>query len=275
MQKFHGSRNVIGILPLLAIVFLMCSSCTDTRKITYMQGSFDTARLSQVHLSDPVIQPGDMLSIIVYSDNPSATAFYNQYLSGASGAAKGSDATSGGDAGGSSPASPGYLVDEKGDIQFQSLGRMHVAGLTKNDLNDTLVSRLQDTGYLLHPYITIRFLNYRFSMLGEVTKPGVYSLPGDHISILEALGMAGDITPFGRRDNVTVIRTIDGKREFARLDLLKPEIMASPYFYLQQDDLVIVAPNKSKAASSDLTLRNITIVSAVITTLALVISLLR
>lgn len=236
-----------------------------------MQGSFDTARLSQIKLEEPTIQQGDMLSIIVYSDNPQATALYNQSLITAGSSSRSTASTA--DVSGASPTSAGYLVDEKGNIQFQGLGIIHVQGLTKNQLNDTLEVRMKD--YLSNAYFSIRFLNYRFTMIGELTRPGVYSIPGDHITILEALGMAGDISQFGRRDNVTVIRTVDGKRQFGRLDLTKPEIMASPYFYLQQNDMIIVDPNKVKAASTDLTSRNIAIAATVVTTLAVILSLVR
>lgn len=240
-----------------------------------MQGSFDTARLSQIQLSDPCIQKGDLISIIVYSDNPQATAIYNQSLiTVATGAGGGAASEPGGAAmSGGALSSPGYLVDETGNIEFQELGTLHVEGLTRTALKDTLTARLKE--YLKNPYFNIRFLNYKFSMLGELTRPGTYTIPGEHINILEALGLAGDITVYGRRDNVLVIREVNGKREWGRLDLTKPEVMASPYFYLQQNDVVIVDPNKSKAASGDLTVRNISIAATVVTTLAVIISLLR
>jgi polysaccharide export outer membrane protein len=271
MYKDRLIKHYLTIIAAGITWILSCTSCTSTRQITYMQGSFDTARLSQVKLEEPTIQQGDMLSIIVYSDNPQATALYNQSLITAGSSSKSAASTA--DVGGASPTSAGYLVDEKGNIQFQGLGIIHVEGLTKNQLNDTLTVRMKD--YLSNAYFSIRFLNYRFTMIGELTRPGVYSIPGDHITILEALGMAGDISQFGRRDNVTVIRTVDGKRQFGRLDLTKPEIMASPYFYLQQNDMIIVDPNKVKAASTDLTSRNIAIAATIVTTLAVILSLVR
>jgi polysaccharide export outer membrane protein len=267
---------VIGI-GMLAITF---SSCGNTRHLTYMQGQFDTARLSEIKVSEPVIRKGDLLSIIVYSDNPGATALYNQSLNSAGGAAT-SNTNSGGGTGSTtgaissiSPSSPGYLVDEMGNIPFQGLGFLHVEGLTKAQLKDLLDSRLKE--YLKNPYYSIRFLNYRFTMLGEVNRPGIFSIPGEHISLLEALGLAGDMTFYGRRDNVLVIRENNGKREWARLDLTKPEIMASPYFYLQQNDVVIFEQNKKKVAASDqVTARNVTIGASVLSTLAIIYSIFR
>ena len=113
-------------------------------------------------------------------------------------------------------------------------------------------------------------------MLGEVTKPGLVSIPGERINLLEAIALAGDLTFYGRRDNVLVIRESNNKREFARLDLTKPEIMASPYFYLQQNDIVIVEPNKKKVAANDVvTLRNVSIGAAVVSTIGILYSIFR
>jgi polysaccharide biosynthesis/export protein len=130
--------------------------------------------------------------------------------------------------------------------------------------------------YLKNPYYSIRFLNYRFTMLGEVTRPGIFNIPGERVNLLEALGLAGDLTFYGRRDNVLIVRENNGKREFARLDLTKPEIMASPYFFLQQSDVVIVEPTKKKVAANDqLTARNVTIAATIVSTLALIYSIFR
>jgi len=276
----------------LGILSFVLSSCGDTRHLTYMQGKFDTAQLSQINIPEPVIRKGDLLSIIVYSDNPAATALYNQSLiivnnnsgssSGSSGASgSGGTAGAGGGTGSNagattagSPTTPGYLVDEKGDLQFQGLGILHVEGLTKGQLRDTLDHRLKD--YLMNPYYTIRFMNYRFSMLGEVMHPGIFSIPGEHVSLLEAIGLAGDLTFYGRRDNVLIMRESNGKREWARLDLTKPEIIASPYFYLQQNDVVYVEATKRKVEASDVvTARNITIAATLASTLAIVYSIFK
>jgi polysaccharide export outer membrane protein len=138
-----------------------------------------------------------------------------------------------------------------------------------------LDSKLKDT-LLNNPYYSIRFLNYRFTMLGEVTRPGVFNIPGERISLLDALGLAGDLTFFGRRDNVLIVRENNGKREFARLDLTKPEILVSPYFYLQQSDVVIVEPTKKKIATNDqVTARNVSIAASIVSTIAVVYSILK
>ncbi len=275
-------------LALLFVVILFCS-CGDTRQITYMQGKFDTATLSKIVMTEPTIRKGDLLSIIVYSDNPVATALYNQSImntGSTAGSASGSGgtntntgggtgSTSGSTQGVSSPSSPGYLVDEEGNIQFQGLGVMHIEGMTKAQLKGLLDSKLKDS-LLTNPYYTIRFLNYKFTMLGEVAKPGVYNIPGEQVSLLDAIGLAGDLTFYGRRDNVLIIRENNDKREFQRLDLLKPEVMASPYFYLQQGDVVYVEPTRKKVAASDqVTVRNVTIAASIVSTLAILYSIFR
>ena len=277
----------VGVVILFSFVL---PSCVSTRPLTYMQGSFDTAQLSQIKIPEATVRQGDLLSIIVYSDNPEATALFNQSLiivsnsSGSAGASSGGASGTGGSGGGSgstagaigsgSPTTPGYQVDEGGNIQFQGLGLLHVEGMTKAQLKALLDSRLKQ--YLRNPYYNIRFLNYRFTMLGEVEHPGIFSIPGEHVSLLEAIALAGDLTLYGRRDNILIIRENEGKREWARLDLTKPQIMTSPYFYLQQNDVVYFEATKKKLLANDqATTRNVTISATFISALSIVISLLR
>jgi polysaccharide export outer membrane protein len=266
MLMFYGAIAVF-------IATVSCS-CENTRKLSYIQGQFDTTKYLQAPQIDPVIQKGDILSIIVYSDNPEATKIYNQALiTGASASATASAVGAEGITG-TAPTAQGYSVDDQGNIEFQGLGLLHVDGLTKSVLKDTLDGRLKI--FLTNPYYNIRFVNDRITMLGEVGKPGIYSIPGDRINLFQALGMAGDMTFFGRRDNVLVIRETDGKREFARLDLTKPEVMLSPYFYLQQNDVVIFDVNKNKVVANDqTTLRDVTIATSLISVFAILYTVFR
>jgi polysaccharide export outer membrane protein len=287
MRNYLFSRWKGGIGYVIAIAFAGCiSSCGNTRHLTYMQGKFDTAALSKVEVAEPVIQIGDMLGIVVYSDNPLATALYNQPVitmptSGASSQSEtgqNNSSAGGNSPTGNAPSTPGYLVDERGNIQLQTLKALHVAGLTKQQLKDSLDARLDEKfgGPLKNPYYSIRFLNYRFTMLGEVNKPGIFNIPGEHVTLFEALGMAGDMTFYGRRDNVLVMRVSNGKREFQRLDLTKPEVMSSPYYYLQQGDVVYFEPSKKRVAASDqATVRNVSIAVSVVSTIAILYSIFR
>jgi len=236
-----------------------------------MQGHFDTAKLSQVVYPEPVIQTNEMVSITVYSDDPRASAYYNLPVQPTitNSATISSGLTTAPQQDGSS-----YLVDESGNIQFPGLGPLKVSGLTKNQLYKMLDSALADK--LQHPYYIIRLSSYKITMIGEVAKPGSFTIPNERVSLLEAIALAGDLTPYGRRDNVLIIREINGQRSFERLDLRKPEILSSPYFYLQPNDMVIVDLTKNKAAASDAsTVRNIALATSLISVVAVVISVLQ
>ena len=289
MRVLFSVRGFLRAGFLVAFFASVFCSCVNTRQFTYMQGKFDTAALSKIDLKEPSIHKGDLLSILVYSDNPSATALFNQVQSGGSGnggsssTGASSGGTTGGLAGGStsssgstggSAGSGGYLVDDKGNIEFQQLGVLHVDSMSKSQLKDTLEAKLKE--FLSNPYVTVRFLNYKFTMLGEISHPGIYSIPGEHINLLEAFGLGGDLTFYARRDNVLIVRENNGKREFSRLDLTKPEIMASPYFNLQPNDVVYIEANRKKVAANDQTFyRTITVTTSVVSMLAIIITLFR
>jgi polysaccharide export outer membrane protein len=237
-----------------------------------MQGQFDTLKLSQANYPVPLIQKNDLISISVFSDDPKASAYFNLpssqtvYNTGTSVAPSTSISNA--------PAGSTYLVNEKGEIQMPGLGRLFVAGLTKTQLDSLLLSKLQ--GQLQNPYVIIRMDSYKVTLLGEVTKPGQFTIPNERISLLEAIALAGDLTPFGRRDNVLIIREINGERTFRRLDLKNPDILGSPYFYLQPNDMVIVEPNKSKSAANDqVVVRNISLAVSLISVIAVIITLSR
>lgn len=251
------ARNIL----LIALLFNL-ASCVNSRNLQYVQGQFDTALISKYIINDPVVQKGDLISITVYSDNAVATALYN--LPNVTGTS-----TSG-----ASAATSGYLVDEHGNIQFQGIGNLQVAGLTKLQLTALLDSRL--IVFLQHPYYNIRFLNYKITLIGEVNREGVYTIPNESVNVLEAIGMAGGLNVYARRQNVLIIREANGKREFARLDLTNPDLFKSPYYFLQQNDMVVIEQLKGKIALNDqVTTRNISIASTIISTLAIVYSVLR
>ena len=242
---------------LTVIVVLGFSACTSTRTLQYVNGQFDTAQYSSYTIKEPVIQQSDLISIVVFSDNAAATAIYNL-----------PNATS------TSSGQSGYLVDDNGNIQFQGVGNLHVEGLTKRQLTNLLNSRL--TEFLQNPYYNIRFINYKITMLGELTREGIYNIPNERISIFEAIGLAGGLNIYARRENVHIIREANGKREFGRLDLTSPDVFKSPYYFLQQNDLVVVEQVKAKAAANDQTIaRNISLATSVISTLVFLYTVFR
>lgn len=260
---------------LFAIAGIMFSlmtftSCTTTRQLTYLQGSFDTARLSKVEIPELQVQKGDLLEIVVHSDNEVASGPFNHQP----GSGSFSQSIGGGSGTTNTPGTGGYLVDQHGDIQFPVIGNLHVEGLTKTKLIQLLDDSVQS--YLTHPYYNIRFLNYKITLLGELNKPGVYSIPNEQLNILQAVGLAGDLTFYGRRDNIYIIREINGKREFGRVDIRDPNIFLSPYFQLQQNDIVYVEANKKKISASDQTvIRNVSIITSVLSAFAIVYSVFR
>lgn len=144
----------------------------------------------------------------------------------------------------------GYLVDQNGDIDFPILGKLHVEGLTRMQLTELIKRKLVDEDLIKDPIVTVQFLNYKISVLGEVARPGSFEISGDRITLLEALGMAGDLTIYGRRDRIAVIRENDGKRQILYHDLRDSDIFQSPCYYLQQNDIVYVEPNRARSGQS-------------------------
>ena len=152
-------------------------------------------------------------------------------------------ASSAGAAGATAPAS-GYLVDNLGQVEFPKLGRIKAEGLTRTELRDRLQKDLLP--YLKDPVVTVKFLNQRITVIGEVLKPGVIMMPAEKMTLLEVLGQSGDLTVFGRRDNILIIREYEGTREFKRINLENNSLFTSPYYYLQPDDVVYVEPVKAR-----------------------------
>ncbi|MCD8270237.1 MAG: polysaccharide biosynthesis/export family protein [Parabacteroides sp.] len=144
----------------------------------------------------------------------------------------------------------GYLVETDGTINFPLLGKIKVAGLTRRQVIELIQSRLEKEGFIKAPVVTVRFLNFRISILGEVKAPGTYNIPSERITLFEALSMAGDLTIHGRRNRVAVIRETDGVRTILYHDLRSRDIFQSPDYYLKQNDMVYVEPNRVKAETS-------------------------
>jgi len=272
-------KYFLVVIPILFFSILF-SSCGNIKNLQYLQGSFDTTRLSKVQVPEPIIQKGDLLGITVYSDDPLATAAVTNPLSnntsvpvnsmGGTNGLSSATTTSG------ASSLQGFAVNQAGDIQLYKLGSIPVEGKTKRQLADTLTLMYEQQGLLKNPYVEVKFLNYKVTIIGEVGKPGVYTFPVDKVNIFEAVGLAGDITVYGRRDNVLVVREINGKREFGRLNLKDPNVFLSPYYYLQQNDMLIVDVTKGKAVASDqATMRTISIATSLLSITALFITIFR
>jgi polysaccharide export outer membrane protein len=190
---------------------------------------------------EPVIQHNDIIAIHVSSLNPEASLIFNT--------PKTNNTSSGGGIAVSGEAN-GYLVNPDGTIQFPVLGNIKAVGLTKTQLKDVIIKSLLEKKLLVDPIVDIRFANFRVTVLGEVGRPTVVNVPNEKISILEAVGMAGDLTIYANRENVLLIREVNGTKEIKRLNLNSNEIFTSPYYYLKSNDVVYAEPNKTKVRST-------------------------
>jgi polysaccharide export outer membrane protein len=271
-QKF--ARQPIFITLVLFLIAGI-SSCIGSKPVPYFSGgTLDTTKLQNVTIPDQLIQRGDMLSITIYSDNAEATAIFNQ--AGGMGTSIQSPVGGKGNAVNTASQATGYLVDNTGNIRLHAIGLLPVEGLTRQQLEELITKKLKDLGVLTNPYCIIRFNNFKITILGEVKAPGVFTIPTEKASILEAIGMAGDITDYGLKNNVLLIRESQGKRSYATIDLTDPQIFSSPNFYLRQNDVLVVQPDKKKPTASDqLALQIISISLAAVSTIAIVITLFR
>ncbi len=259
MLQQSGPRCVNAVAALFLL--LVMSSCKDTRQLTYFERGLDTSSIKNFKIPEPVIQRGDLLNITVYSDNPEATKIYNQPVS-----------TGSADKGQASSAPAGYEVDANGYILFQGIGPLHIEGLNKKELTDLLTSRLKDT-LLKKPYFSIRFMNMKVSILGEVRNPGSISIPNERLNILEALSLAGDFTDYARRDSVIIIRESLNERKMIGLDLSKTDVLRSPDYFLQHNDVIVVKAIQQKyKATDEVRQRNISIGLSMISVAAVLIN---
>ena len=240
------NMKLFRLLAITAIVVL-AAGCNPTtyQQIDYLQDISQNASLDMKENTGIVIQPQDQLSIVVSSRNPELSAALNKPTATYT---AGSEITS--TNGGGAYRILGYVVDNDGNLDFPMLGIIHVAGLTRWDLQDMVKERIISAGILLDPIVTVEFMNFRISVMGEVANPGTYSVTGDKITLLGALALAHDLTIFGRRDNVTVIREQNGVRSVYKVDLRKSSMFDSPAYYLQQNDVVYVYPNTVRAGQS-------------------------
>lgn len=240
MNKFCTS-----LLLVLAMLSSLVS-CKAPEDIVYMQDLHQQEHLSVADLQMIRIRPGDQLSIIVSSRNPELCNIFNlavpyRYV-GATNFAGGS---------GSSMQTGYFTVDSEGMIDYPVFGPIKVSGLTRQDLASTIKKKIIDGDYIKDPVVTVEYANLAISVLGEVTSPGKYSITKDRVTLLEALSMARDLTINGCRDNVMVIReNPDGSAESYRVDLTTSNLMESPVYYLQQNDVIYVSPNEQRRRQS-------------------------
>ena len=227
------------------IIILGVISCNSAKNVAYIQGAGENDMAGYVQtgpMYDARILPKDLLTITVSATDPEAVKPFNLTV----------PSLTTGSSTYSQPALQKYLVDNNGQINFPVLGMVTLSGLTKREAETKITGLLQK--YLKEPpVVTVSFVNYKISVLGEVARPNTFTIVNEKVNIFEALAMAGDMTIYGKRDNVKVIREdADGNQSVIVLNLNDPSIIHSPYYFLQQNDVVYVEPNKTKAKSSEI-----------------------
>ena len=246
-------KTYINIISLVLVV-IYGSSCVDTRKAAYFYNAEEATISSRFEDTvSPVIQKNDILSVVITSLNSEASSIFNISNNTNSNS---SVVTSSG----SNQVGSGYLVNSDGNIQLPILGFIPVAGHTTKAVKESITATLLEKKLLIDPIVTIHHLNYEVTVIGEVGKPSVINVPSEKISLLKALGLAGDITVYGKKENVLLIREINGKRRVKRLDLNSPDFLRSPYYYLQPNDVVYVEANKQKISNASGTRQTVAIV---------------
>ena len=241
MRRLNKRNWWLLLLPFLLV------ACQSYKKVPYFQDVEVVNEANQQEkLYDARIMPKDLLTIVVSCTNPELAIPFNLTVASSAGlaASTSSNVTT-------QAALQPYLVDNEGNINFPVLGELKLGGLTKREAEQLILDKLKP--YMKEtPIVTVRMVNYKISVIGEVARPGTFTISNEKVNLLEALAMAGDMTVYGLRDNVKLIREdANGKQQIITLDLNKAETILSPYYWLQQNDIVYVTPNKAKARNSD------------------------
>lgn len=229
-------NNISKIL--IVLITLIISSCASKKDLIYFQGEQESHTKYEDYI--PRIQSSDMLAISITAADIKATEPFNQQSVYQLNSAMQNN-----------PYAKVYTVDEQGNINYPIIGQIKVGGLTRTEAENELKSKLSK--YIVNPGVNINFTNFRISVLGEVAKPGNFTVPNERVSILDAIGMAGDLTINGVRSNITVIREQNGQKQTYNVDLTSKDVLNSPVYYLAQNDVVYVEPNSAKISASKFT----------------------
>jgi polysaccharide export outer membrane protein len=266
--NFYDKVSKIHMKPyyfLLACVLLLSSCGVRYKSVPYFQNLTDSGLVQEDIKNYTVlkIQKEDILAITVASLNIEASAIFNM---GTTSSIQGSASAS------ANPTTTanGFVVDQNGAIQLPLVGSVQVEGLSTAAARDLIQSKL--TKFLKEPVVSLRLINFRVSVLGDVGRPGVYPIQNEKVTVSEALSMAGDLTITALRNNVLLVREIQGKRQYVRLDLQKKELFNSPFYYLQNNDVLYVQPSNAKYASVDSSYRNVSILLSALSVIALLIT---
>ncbi|MBL7918668.1 MAG: polysaccharide biosynthesis/export family protein [Bacteroidia bacterium] len=251
---------------IIAILLAVFTNCTSKKKLVYFNDTKSEIASGTNTNYSPTLKSDDLLSVIVMGIEAEAVKPFNLPT----------NLISGNNIGGytqGAPTPPGYLIDGDGNIDLPVIGKVKIAGLTRVAAAELIKEKLK--AYINEPIVNIRILNYKVTVLGEVRNPGTFTIPNERITLPEALGIAGDLLITGVRKNVLVIRDIDGKKTETRVDLTSKALFSSPVYYLHQNDVIYIEPNRAKINSSVVNASNVGIVISVIsllTTIAVLLS---
>lgn len=264
MNNFFYDRftysNFGSLALFLNLIYLV--GCVSPKQLVYFQNLTNKPDSLLLKPFTTLIQPSDLLSIQVSSLNLEASSLFNPYLAQMMPSS-------------SSPTTPlpstsGYLVATDSTVMLPLLGRIRVAGKTNALAAEEI--RLKLKPYLKEPTVSVRNLNFRITVLGEVTRPSIFNITNERITLPEALGLAGDLTIYGRRDNVLIIREENGQRFYLRLNLTKKDLFLSPYYYLHPNDVIYIEPGKSRVASADRFYQTVPIILSALSFVAIIVT---
>lgn len=262
-------KNIFVLLINLVFVFL--NSCTSQKKLDYLQNIENVALETSIKNAKSTIQLNDQLVILVTAKDMDVVKPFNQNFSSGQILQYSTASNNMPTQNQTSTSGPTYIVDTQGNIDFPVIGKVNTENKTTEELRDILKKEISK--YVVNPQVSVKNTNYKITVLGEVNKPGTYNIPEAQTTVLEVLGLAGDLTIYGNREDILVLRNIDGTMTKERINLTKADFINSPYFYLKQNDVIIVSPNETKQKSSRLDPNTgiyISVASIVVTILALI-----
>lgn len=267
----RGQQSLFALI--IAVLALSLGSCTSYKNVAYFRNIPDTLRQATPYSApanayrDILVKADDILQVDIQTIDPRT----NEMMGRSTGVSFNSQPSSSASA--AIADKTGFLVDKEGYIDIPLAGRVKVGGLTTDQIREAV--RVKAAVYYKEPVVNVRFSNFRIVVLGEVARPATYTLPNERVNLLDAIGMAGDLTIYGKRENVLLIREEGGERKYVRFNLNSTDIFNSPYYQLHQGDVVYVEPNKSRAAGSDATqARNFALASTVAGVLGTISSVL-
>lgn len=260
-----------SFIIIFSFVLFFLSSCSSKKKLDYLQNIESVALEASMKNAKSTIQPNDQLVIMVTAKDMDVVKPFNQNFSSGQILQYSLPSNNAPTQNQVSTSGPTYMVDSQGNIEFPVIGKINTENKTTEELRDILKKEISK--YVLNPQVSVKNTNYKVTVLGEVNRPGTYTIPMAQTTVLEILGFAGDLTIYGNRTDVLVVRNIDGVMSKERIDLTKADFINSPFFYLKQNDVIIVSPNETKQKTSRLDPNTgiyISVASIVVTILALI-----